>query len=389
MNNKKDIIVIASGVDSLVLSFKIEWNNDELFPYLTELKALAQSVSDAFPGSLKPTNEIPEWQFQMKPNGSNGYEWLLIGHDFALRIGKWEDIITRPNIMAEIRSEALWHLGAKQAVSYLIALLEGIGAKIVECKLSRLDLCVDVLFQEKLWTQDLLDHVVTYADNKGVYFKGRSMTGIVIGAGAIQARLYDKVLEIYQKSNKTWMFDIWGIQEVPEGMKVIRVEFQMRRPFLKEMLMNTPEDLLMKTPALWAYCTFTWLKFQNCPLKHHTMRKNMPWWEVVQFNYDGCQKANPLVRERAISMDITQRFIQAAGNISSIQAIIMEQKKDDREAVGFVECLDSFISRPEMLDVDDADLAKKIKKKRAKYHRVKDVDDKHLKYAVTDNEIRV
>jgi hypothetical protein len=386
MNKTKNIKVLVSGVDSLFFSFMIEWKNEELFTYFDELKLKAQSVNADFPGSLKPTNEILEWQFQMLPNGSRGYEWLLIGHDFALKIGKWQDMITRPNIMAEIRSETLWCLGLKESISYLIALLEGIGATIIECKLSRLDLCMDILLPEKLWTMNLVDHAVTYADDKDIRISGRTMTGFYIGAGKILARIYDKVLEIKKKSKKDWMFDVWGIKEVPEKMKVIRVEFQMRREFLNDMHMNTIEDLLTKAPGLWSYCSSDWLKFQDCPLNHHTMRKNLPWWDIVQNNYNGCQKATPLVRDKAVSMDIRQRFVQAAGNISSIQAIIMEQKKDDREAVGFDECLKNFISRPEIIEVDDIDLAKKIKKKRAKFHRVKDVDHKQLKYIVLGDE---
>jgi len=31
------------------------------------------------------------------------------------------------------------------------------------------------------------------------------------------------------------MFDIWGLKEVPEGKKIIRIEFQMRREVLKQL----------------------------------------------------------------------------------------------------------------------------------------------------------
>ena len=46
--------------------------HQEFFTYLDELKSKAQSVNADFPDSLKPANGIPEWQFQMMPNGSRG-----------------------------------------------------------------------------------------------------------------------------------------------------------------------------------------------------------------------------------------------------------------------------------------------------------------------------
>jgi hypothetical protein len=47
------------------------------------------------------------------------------------------------------------------------------------------------------------------------------------------------------------MFDVWGIEEVHEGMKAVRVEFQARREFLKEVKMNTVEDLLTRSHEMW------------------------------------------------------------------------------------------------------------------------------------------
>lgn len=380
INNKfiYNIQILTSGIDSLVLSFKIEWNNEEIFLYLSGQKEKAKSMDADLACIIKPSNGIPEWQFLMKPNGARGYEWLLTGHDYALKIGKWKEMITRPNIMAEIRSETLWALGVDASISYLQALIEGIGGQIRECKISRLDLCIDITFPDDLWKKELEDYIVTYADNKNIYKKGHSMTGISIGAGAIQARLYDKLLEIKQISKKEWLTAIWNMKEAPDGMKIIRVEFQMRREFLKEMKVNTPEDLLIKVPGLWGYCTQTWLKFQDNPECHHTMRKTFPWWNKVQDGFTGCQNSNPLVRDRAVTVDKQQRIDQVFGNVLSVKAIEMEHNHEDiNKSITMMDAITTFFDDPligETLRHYDAN--ERIKKKRARYHRIKTMDKK-------------
>jgi len=58
------------------------------------------------------------------------------------------------------------------------------------------------------------------------------------------AGLYGKPLEIAEKSRKTWMFGIWGIEPDEVQGKIIRVEFQLRREPLKEMGVGRLSDFL-------------------------------------------------------------------------------------------------------------------------------------------------
>ena len=89
----------------------------------------------------------------------------------------------------------------------------------MKIKPSRVDLCADILLDEKLWTKDLIDYRVTRSNYASQHFTNNQLTGIVIGKGHMMARLYDKPLEIKQKKKKEWMYDIWGISTVPEEKK--------------------------------------------------------------------------------------------------------------------------------------------------------------------------
>ena len=51
-------------------------------------------------------------------------------------------------------------------------------------------------------------------------------------------RIYDKVAEIMQQSEKHWFYDLWG-----QNKDVWRVEFQVRRPHLKKVGVDGLADL--------------------------------------------------------------------------------------------------------------------------------------------------
>src|SRR5690606_16321245 len=131
------------------------------------------------------------------------------------------------------------------------------------------------------------------------HLRHEQLTGISVGRGQISARLYNKPLEIQTKSHKFWMFDVWGVQHVPDDLRIIRVEVQLRREKLKALGINLLADLWAKEAGLWAYCTQRWLKLQTGG-PHHTQRRTVPWWSVVEAGYAGAQGAEPLVIEKAV-----------------------------------------------------------------------------------------
>ena len=94
-------------------------------------------------------------------------------------------------------------------MEYLKDTLYRAGAESLLLKPSRVDVCIDMAFPKDGWKMDLIEHRVTRAHYAAPHFDNSTMTGISIGKGNIAARLYDKILEISQKSKKTWMFDVW------------------------------------------------------------------------------------------------------------------------------------------------------------------------------------
>jgi len=212
----------------------IAWRDSLLFYALDEVKEKAKRKDVDYQGILKHFRPEEVWPFTIKPHGTKGFSWILTGSDFTYKIAGSLEPGSRPNAMIEFRSEALWRLGPEEAVRIALTLIKANGGHIVEAKLSRADLCIDFLMPEKKWSEELRKFVVTRAAHRAFYYNHDKLTGISIGTGNISSRLYDKPLEIKQKSKKEWVYDLWKIKEVPEGKKIIRIEFQLRREVLKE-----------------------------------------------------------------------------------------------------------------------------------------------------------
>jgi len=315
-SDDEGVRVLASGLDTVYLAIDVTWPDEAFFGFLAKLKAQARADEADVPVEL-PCGASEAWPVNMRRFGSQGYEWLLTGRAANLRVGHWLKPQSRPSIMAEFSSETLWHRGFGEAVFGLCLLLrEALGCRLEGIRVSRADLCVDALVGAEWWGPSLLELAVTHARGKSMHWQDGCMTGVSIGKGAIRARLYDKALEI-ATSGKSWMYDVWGLEGVPDGWRVIRTEFQLRREVVKSLGVGGVDELSQRGSDVWRYCTENWLKFQTGG-PHHTERKTLPWWEVIQGGYGGVQAGEAAVREKAVRWDRRKLMAQTRGTLLSL-----------------------------------------------------------------------
>jgi len=362
--------VLSSGFDKVNLTLDLTWESDGFFGVLAAEKIEAQAQDQ--PRSLVVFGDDGcEWVFNVQPYGVRGYEWLLRSGDVVLLIGNWLRPQSRPSMIVEISSEMLWRVGAGRAVGMVLALVETLGATVETVRASRLDVCADVLLPEHLWTPKLFEHAVTRGRYKALYCDGDLLSGWQVGRGAIVGRLYDKPHEIV-KSGKGWMFDVWGLSDVPLGWRIIRVEFQLRREALKVLGIDSMKDGLRQEGHLWAYCTEEWLKFQTRPGMHHTQRQTLPWWRVVQEGFRGAQPGCPLVRAKAVNITRKQLVCQALGLLRSLAALDLaergaSQSSEDERVVAFRDSLAVVEDHART----DQNLPGDIQRKMAQHHRAR------------------
>ncbi len=364
--------VLTSGVDSLNLALDVKWDDAFLFEILEVAKGIALKSFEAVPLTIRIPNRDEELLFNLAPHGTKGYKWLFSNNEFAFRMNDSLKPKSRPNVMVEIRSETLWRRGIREALDIITEALKVWGANILRIKTSRIDLCLDMLIPAHIWTESLFDNMVARARNVAKYTKNDALTGIQIGKGKLSGRLYDKALEIETSSHKTWMYNVWGIKEVKEDERAIRIEFQLLRETVKELGFDTIEETIQNLDAIWAYCSQDWLKFQTNPGKHHTQRKTLLWWSQVQNSFLGVQKPNSAIRSKAVRTTQLQLASQIVGLTTSLAATKDEFGDDPLfakvsfESLGFV-----FQKALRMSGKSEEDLREAINEKRARNHRGK------------------
>jgi hypothetical protein len=378
--------VLASGLDTLVLAIDVIWHDDQFFRHLALMKEMAQL--DPYDGTVLCNSPDDRYDYIMQifPNGTSGYEWMLKNREFTLKIGNWSSPISRPSIMATIHSETLWRLGAKEAVFFLSKLIDQQKGQITNIKVSRVDLCCDVMLSNSIWNKEILNSIVTRSTHMAPFFYNLKLSGVQIGKGQIVARLYDKPLEINQKSKKFWMYDIWKIDQIGEDQQIIRVEFQIRREALKNLGVNTSDHLFLLGKNIWAYCAQDWLKFQDRPGKHPNQRSTYDWWKIVQDGYDSSLEAYPLIRQKAIKGEIDRAFASVVGYLGSIAALDIEKSGTDAEELTSLkeafELVESYASKNH---IDDMEFTKRVFAKQAKMHRSKEAMKQAHKDRVAHN----
>lgn len=352
---------LASGIDTLTLSLDIIWRNDQFFNALQSAKDNAIEFGKEVPITIDYSRN-KSWLFSVMPYGRRGYSWVVESRWIKLSIGNWIEPQSMPSMKVEFSSEALWTMGAYELFETLKDIIESNGGYVTQAKVSRIDLCMDILIDDTVWEYNYLtDHLVTRATKRNIHFDSKILETYAIGSkdADLQARLYDKVREITNKSKKYWMFDIWNLDhnDIKNNQHVIRVEFEIKREVIKQLCHGRINDVLEKINYIWLYCTSSWLKFMDQPERHYRYRKVLEFWKTVQSNFMGIEERNIAIREKLFRPKREDLIKQVKGIFTSIVTMDLRKEKIDIYDYGEVE--PHFISLfDELTPKDDYEVAK-------------------------------
>ncbi|MCE5324869.1 MAG: hypothetical protein LLG01_00495 [Planctomycetaceae bacterium] len=353
-----------------MLTVYLQWVKEDFLEKLHQLKGQAQLTGREVPVSLEGQTPEDAVSCNMQTSGAGAWAYRLESAEYTLCVGTWANVISRPNVKIEVRSETLWRLGARRSVERIVGILKRHGASVGLVKVSRADLCADVLLPETSWREDLRGCLVSRASDIEPRYSRREFSGFSLGKGAIVGRLYNKPKEIAEKSFKEWMYPIWGVEAVPEGYKIVRVEYQLRREALKELGVDVVDDLWRYEPNIWAYCCQNWLTVKDNPGAHHTQRNLLDWWEVVQNGYKGAQGAWPQVRAKAVKANLRALLQQWVGLTGSIAAVIRGENPYEKDgALSLDGCIQDALRLARVAGLTDELLMEKVRLKDAKYRR--------------------
>ena len=313
--------MIVNGIDTLEFGLEIVDYSIEFKSMLEVLSVHKQLAQESNKEIIIELNDI---NFTVSRTGIKFYQYSLSCNDFFIYFME-KTMNTNSPIKVKFLASYIWSYGYNKAIENFMTWFSHFGLKIVETKLSRLDICVDS--DEFTFSEKDLNGVITrardyknhYVDTE--YFNGRQFSGFSIGSGnPIIARIYNKTLEI-KKSQKFWFHDVWNNYKWDKEKDVWRTEFQLRRPVLKEFNIKSLDDIFNNLNGLWIYLTHQWLTLRTPQNDTNTSRwpVNHKWLKIQ--NAEINQTDSILVRNKVKKGNSEQLLNQIGGLLITLGAL--------------------------------------------------------------------
>ncbi len=309
---------LVAGIDTLDLGLYVAWNEGVWVSLAERLGRLKSQATGGKPAIWSAAEGVaiavhaagkPMYRFRLEiPEGN-----LYLACEAATK--------SFPNVYWSPASETLWSLGPEGATTAVVRLLRCMGGTVERIVPSRCDLCADVRVPGGIPLSVIRDHRVAMSDKLRPYESGSKLETCYIGSGGspIQARIYDKSLEIV-KSAKLSMNSLWGTVDEKDAW---RFEFQLRRPALKRFGIESLADLQAKAAGLWIYLTSRWLTLRAHDHVRAARRSTLPLWVVVQScsaRFTGDLPCAPVYRDPQAKLDWYCKHV--AGCVPSMAALL-------------------------------------------------------------------
>lgn len=222
--------LLLSGLDSLYVSCfldmksggRLDW--DDLLYRKEKLKqARRDEVVEI---------ELGSERFALQPYSRPRYKLTLRNDAFEIALAE----LMQPCCYVQCFSRALWQEGFAGLLDRLTGWIASMGfTPIRPHGVSRADWAFDYDLPVVDFTTD---HVTSRAAKDSTWRQSRNVQTLSFGTGDIVVRLYDKVAEIEQASDKAWFHELWGQQE-----NVWRIEFQVRSERLKAAGIRSTDNI--------------------------------------------------------------------------------------------------------------------------------------------------
>ena len=271
----KESRVLLTGVDTLDLGLYVEFPEawPRIVAKLGELKRKASRSGGQVAG---------DGRCQVLASGKQNFPFHVQFAGFHLYLSRSRGPVgDTPNAFVSLNSQLLWEQGPRGAVDHVRSELAALADGVVsEERINRCDLSVDTLVPGGL-TDDLLrNHAVCRSEQQVIYLGKNSLNTFYQGkrGAEIMLRIYDKSVEI-EGSGKAWFLALW---QITENVDVWRCEFQLRRPALKGMGINSLNDLNEKQGRVWRYLTQEWFSLRQHDNENASRRTVLPLWQMIQ-----------------------------------------------------------------------------------------------------------
>ena len=312
-----------SNIDTICILVDIEnyeENNKELLEYLLQEKEQAKlnAITNA---SYKHMININDMDFEILNSGKRGYAYILHNSGYQIDIAQYKSKLENfCPVQIRISSEYLLAYGLSDAWSMIYNWLVETFGNVISEKVCRLDLCTHVS------DVDLItDYDISYKGNfkkRETFYNGKNISAITFGrrqSKNIYCRIYNKTLEIQERKQKTWFYEIWKNNDM-NIKNVWNIEFEIKSEFLRQFNIDTVNDTLEHLQDLWLFCTNDWLqKIDRTNIRVERCNINSDWLEI-QKAYSNFNSKGIIEKQRQIELDALVLVPNIVGNITSYSA---------------------------------------------------------------------
>lgn len=309
------------NIDTIYILVDVEeFEQQEILNYLREEKekAIIGANANTTYKHLIPINEL---MFQLLPNGSQGYSYILRNNGYEIKVAQHKAKLDAfYPIQIRISSEYLWAYGIVNSWSLIYNWLVETFGNVTRHKVCRLDLCCHV---------EDMDFITNYEEiykgkfkNKEIFYSGKQANAITFGSRKnkkIYCRIYNKTLELQQTRKKHWFKEIWKNNKLNVN-NVWNVEFELKSDILREFNLIEITDITNNLKELWKYCTNEYLvkidrintRVERCPINKE--------WQEIQNAYNDYTSSGLIHREKQIDLDAQALIPNIMGGITSYSA---------------------------------------------------------------------
>lgn len=310
------------NIDTLELSFDVYDYAFAVEKYIDALETAKHTAAEMTYNGMEDKSyiEIGEITFEVMRNGKHGYAYILHNDDIELDIAKYRSSKQEfYPIRVRFKAKYLWEQGM-MAYTYIAQFIRDHFNDFGSTKVSRVDLaCHTDAIEPKLSDWD--DFYGRFNKDQAIR-NYRKVETFYFGSRTTQkcyCRIYNKTNKCIIDKDNQWFFDIWEDNDL-NLMNVWNVEFELKRELLKEMKIETYEDLVRNIQSIWIYLTSDWITWRINDDSNITRRTLKPEWIEIQAAYRDFEFNGFITRARQREVDTSKYIPSVAGYISSICA---------------------------------------------------------------------
>ena len=223
--------LLLHGFDTLQCAYFLRQSSADGIDFQT----LAKQREEIRQTKMKETVPVKlgNTSFLLHPYGTaSGYPFVISNEDYKIEFGQFNN----PSFFVTFKSQALWRESAFLLHEKFMRWADSVGFGAYRTEgLSRVDFSFDyhmpiIDFNE--------DDFVSRCNKDSQHRENGKVQTFTFGRGDIVLRVYDKVAEVCQQSNKVWLYLLWG-----QETDVWRIEWQVRKDILRQFGIRTFEDL--------------------------------------------------------------------------------------------------------------------------------------------------